>query len=94
MSEKGKAMIAQKEQEKIRRLLRKEGNKFLEVLKEEVDSCIILNDVDRLERLTSIIHIHMDSEVIRTLRKKGFDEEIRDLCDQAGKVKYYKGEKL
>jgi len=69
---------------KIEKRLREVGNKFVQVLKEEVDSAVILCDVGRLERLTSIVHIHMDSEVIRALREKGFDKDIRELCDRAG----------
>lgn len=77
----------EKEQEKLRKKLRELGDDFLQVIKEEVDSAIFLCDTERLERLTSIVHIHMDSEVIRALRKKGFDKEIRALCDRAGRIK-------
>jgi len=73
-----------KKEEEIRKKLRKVGNEFLQAIKEEVDSAILLRDVGRLERLTNIVHIHMDSEVIRALREKGFDKEIRELCDKAG----------
>jgi len=76
-----------KKEEELRKKLRKVGNEFLQVIKEEVDSAILLRDVGRLERLTNIVHIHMDSEVIRVLRKKGLDNEIRELCDKAGRIK-------
>jgi hypothetical protein len=79
--------INEKEREKIRKQLRKAGNDFLQVVKEEVDSCVLLCDVERLERLTSIVHVHMDSEVIRTLREKGLSKDIRKLCDKAGRIK-------
>jgi hypothetical protein len=58
----------EKERRKTEKDLRKVGNKFLQILKEEVDSAVILCDVGRLERLTSIVHVHMDSEIIRALR--------------------------
>lgn len=83
MSEK--SLEARKE--KIRKQLRKVGDHFLQVVKEEVDSCVLLCDMGRLERLTSIFHIHMDSETIRTLREKGLSSEIRELCDKAGRIK-------
>jgi len=78
--------INEKEREKIRKQLRKTGDEFLQTLEEEVDSCVILCDVERLGRLTSIVRTHMDSEVIRGLREKGFDKEITELCDRAGRV--------
>jgi len=77
----------EKEREKLRRELRKLGNKFLQTIKEEVDSAVFLCDADRLNRLISIVHIHMDSEVVRTLREKGFDKELRELCFRVGREK-------
>jgi hypothetical protein len=78
--------LVEKKQNKLRKDLRNLGNRLLQVMKEEVDSAIFLGDFGRLERLTSAIHIHMDSEVIRGLREKGFEKKIRKLCDQAGRV--------
>jgi len=72
--------------EELRTELRKTADEFLEAIKEEVDSCVLLGDVDRLERLISAVHAHLDAEVIRTIRKRGFDKELRELCDKVGRV--------
>jgi len=77
----------EKERKKIRGELRKRGNDFLETLREEVDSAVILCDVDRLGRLVSAVHNHMDAEVVRVIREKGFDKELRELCDRVGRGK-------
>lgn len=74
------------EKEVIRLKLRKVSNEFLDALKLEIDSCIILADIERFGRLVSMVKIHMDSEVIRTLREKGFDHELSSLCKKAGEV--------
>jgi len=52
----------EKERERIRKQLRKVGNDFLQAVKGEVDSCVLFCDVDRLERLISIVYIHMEKE--------------------------------
>lgn len=75
----------EKERDKIRKQLRKLGNDFLEALREEVDSSIILCDVERLDRLISIVHMSLDSQLLQALRNKGLDKEIRELCDLAGR---------
>jgi len=75
----------EKEREKVRKQLRKLGDRFLQSLREEVDSAVVLCDTERLNRLTSIVHVHMDSEVVRTIREKGFDKELRELCDRVGR---------
>lgn len=75
----------EKQREKLREELRKLGNEFLEALRDEVDSCVFLCDVGKLNRLTSIVHLHMDAELVRAIREKGFDKELRELCDRIGK---------
>jgi len=75
------------QKELIRKQLREISNELLKVVKEEVDSCVLLCDTERLDRLVSTVHVHMDSEVIRGLRQKGLSKEIRELCDKAGRIK-------
>jgi len=75
----------EKERKKIREELRKRGNDFLGTLRDEVDSAVFLCDVDRLGRLVSAVHNHMDAEVVRAIREKGFDKELRELCDRVGR---------
>jgi len=83
-----------KKEIKQRKELRKVADKFLRVIREEVDSAVLLYDIGRLERLTNIVYIHMDSEVVRALREKGFDKEIRELCDKAGRIKIAEAKKM
>jgi len=66
--------------------LRKVAREFLEALREEVDSCVLLGDTERLERLISAVHAHLDAEVIRAIRKKGFEKELQELCEKVGRV--------
>ena len=67
--------------------LRKVADDFLESVRDEVDSCVFLGDLARLERLVSLFRMYLDSEAIRTLRRKGFSEKLRQLAIEAGKVK-------
>ena len=76
----------EKERDEIQKKLRKLSNEFLDALKEEVDSCVILCDVDRLHELTHAVDVVMGYEVLKTLRDKGFGKEITELCDKAGRV--------
>jgi len=65
--------------------LRRSGNEFVNAVENEVDSCIFLKDLGRLDRLITAVHNHLVSELVRSLRAKGFDKEIRQLCDKAGR---------
>ena len=67
--------------------LRKVGDEFLHSLKEEVDSCVILGDIDRLHGLVEVVDMHLGHRLIKSLRDKGFGKEITALCDKAGRVK-------
>lgn len=53
-----------KELEKRKRF-RQVADEFLRVVKKEVESAVFLDDMDRLEGLVSIVHIHMDRRKIR-----------------------------
>ena len=66
--------------------LRKCGNELLERFKEEINACVILGDIDRLNRLTVIFKRFLAAELVSSLRKKGFGKELRELCDKAGRV--------
>jgi hypothetical protein len=66
-------------------LLRRTGIRFVKAVEDEVDSCIILKDLNRLNRLITAVHNHLDSELMRSLRAKGLNKEIRQLCDKAGR---------
>jgi len=74
------------EKEKIRRELRRLGDMFLQSLKEEVDSCVLLCDVDRLHGLVRQVDIYLEYRIIHDLREKGLDDEIKKLCDKAGVI--------
>ena len=75
-----------KEREKIRKKLRKAADEFLKVLREEVDSCVLLCDEGRLERLTALVNMHTSYELVRTIREKGFSKELTELCDKVGRA--------
>jgi len=72
------------EKEKVRQELRRLGDEFLKMLKEEVDSCVLLCDVGRLHGLFRQVDIYLGYRIIHDLREKGLDDEIRKLCDKAG----------
>jgi len=71
--------------QELRGELQKVADEFLEALREEVDGCVLLCDVDRLGRLVSAVHDHLYAEVVRGIRAKGFDKELRELCDKVGR---------
>jgi len=79
-------MKEEKEREKLRDELRNLGDEFLGLVREWVDDCVLLCDVGRFERLVSAFRIHTDSEVLGTIREKGFSKELRELCDRVGEV--------
>lgn len=63
------------------------ADKFLGRIHEIVAHCLILEDVDKLGRLVTQVHILMDYEVLNVLREKGLNKEIIELCDKAGRIK-------
>lgn len=71
--------------ERERKELRKLGNKFLNTMKEEVDSAVLLCDMSRLHDLVHAVDVVMGYQVLKTLRDKGFNKEITELCDKAGR---------
>jgi len=54
-------------------------------MREEVDNCVLLCDVDRLHGLIRQMDIYISYHVIRDLREKGLGEELDELCDKAGR---------
>ena len=66
-------------EDKVREELRKLGDNFLKAMKEEVNSCILLCDADRLHGLIHQVDIYLGYCLIHDLREKGFEEEIRKL---------------
>jgi len=71
----------------LQQALRKAGDDFLRLLREEVDSCVFLRDCARLHGLVSAVHSYLDHRLIQSLRDKGLDRDLRRLCVKAGKVK-------
>lgn len=77
----------EKEQEKIRHELRKLGDKFLERLREQVDSDVLLCDVEGLDKLVSAVNVVLDHRIVETIRNRGFSEEFKEFCDKVGREK-------
>lgn len=81
--------IAEKQAQKLREAkqneLRKVADEFLKAVKQEVDDAVFLIDVDRLDRLVTQVDIVMGYSVLKTLRDKGYNKEIQELCDKAGR---------
>ena len=78
-------VVNEKEREKVRKELRRLGDKFLQVVREEVDSAVILCDVDRLDGLIDAFRMQLDHELVNTIKKKGFSKELTALCDKVGR---------
>lgn len=76
-----------KETKIIRKELRLVADAFLATIKEEVDSCVFLHDIDRLGRLVTQVDIVMGYEVVKVIRDKGFSKELIALCDKVGETK-------
>ena len=72
-------------EDKEREELKKLGDDFLKAMKEEVNSCILLCDTDRLHGLIRQVNIYLGYCLIHDLRENGFEEEIRKLCEKAGR---------
>jgi len=79
--------MTEKEREKTRRELRRIGDEFLKVVKEQVDSCVLLCDSKGLSELVSAVDIVSGWQVVRTIREKGFGKELTELCDRVGRGK-------
>ena len=69
-----------------KKAFRKVADEFLLTIQEEVNSCLFLQDTERLSRLVNQVHIILDHELLQALRDKGFSKEIRELADKAGEV--------
>jgi len=75
----------EKEREKVQKELRKAADEFLETLREKVDSCVILCDVDGLHELVTAVHVVSDWQLVKSIREKGFGKELTALCDLVGR---------
>jgi hypothetical protein len=71
---------------KDHKTLRKVADEFINAVKEEVDSAVLLGDTDRLDRLVTQVDIVLGYEVLKTLRDKGLSKDITKLCDKAGRI--------
>jgi len=67
---------------KERKKLREVADRFLNAVKEEVDSAVLLGDADRLGRLVTQVDILLGYEVLETLRDKGLKKKCfgRNRC--------------
>lgn len=74
-----------KEREKVRKELRKTADEFLQVVREKVDSCVILCDVDGLDELVKAVEVVSGWQLVHLIREKGFGKELTELCDKAGR---------
>jgi len=77
--------MTEKEREKTRRELRKVADKFLKLVEERVDNCILLCDAEELSELTHAVDVAMSHNLIKTIREKGFSKELTELCDKVGR---------
>jgi hypothetical protein len=68
------------EKENLQKVLRRLGEDFLKALREEVDSYVLLCDVDRLHGLIRQVDIYLGYRLIHDLREKGLGEELKKLC--------------
>ncbi|MFA5307667.1 MAG: hypothetical protein WC365_09520 [Candidatus Babeliales bacterium] len=65
---------------------KKTANEFIEVMTQYVNQCVILEDVDKLGRMVKHVEMLTGYEVIESLKAKGLHDEIRALCDKAGRM--------
>lgn len=81
--------MAEKQAQEIREAeqveLRKVADEFLQTVRQEVNDAVLLVDFDRLDRLVTQVNIIMSYGVLKTLRDKGYNKEIRELCNKAGR---------
>lgn len=70
---------------KDRIALQKVANKFLQAIKERVDTYVLLGQVDELGRLVEQVEILGEFEIIHALKEKGLSKDITALCDKVGK---------
>jgi len=75
------------EKEKVRKELRELGDLFLRSIKEEVDSCVLLCDADRLYELIHHISVYLAYRLVHNLLEKGLEEEFGKLCVKASQLK-------
>jgi tRNA G26 N,N-dimethylase Trm1 len=83
--------LAEKQAKELREAeqneLRKVADKFLKVIKEEVDDCVFLCDSESLSELAHAVDVAMSHNIIKTIRDKGFSKELTELCDKVGRGK-------
>ena len=70
---------------KTKKMLETTAKKFLNVMNEKVETYLLLEDIDALDRLIAQMDILGGYEVMKTLRDKGMSKEITELCDKAGR---------
>ena len=69
---------------KNKKALKSTADEFLNTMREKVSTYLFLEDVDALSRLVAQMEILSGYEVLNTLKNKGMQKEITELCDKAG----------
>ncbi|RLI42880.1 hypothetical protein DRO64_05940 [Candidatus Bathyarchaeota archaeon] len=64
--------------------LRKVADEFLKLIRDTVNSWVLIGDEKSLRGLIALVKIYLDHRVIETLRDKGFLKELEELCEKAG----------
>jgi len=81
--------MAEKQAREIREVeqaeLRKVADEFLRTVKQEIDDAVFLVDVERLGRLVEQVEMVTSYNLLKNLKDKGYEKEIRQLCDKAGR---------
>jgi len=88
MQNKEKALrkLSASDKKMVRKAIRESGKKLLQILKEELLVCELTRNLDRVNRLLSVIHHHTAYEVMQSLQDAGLEKEITALADKAGQI--------
>ena len=78
----------QEQRDTERKRLREVADKFLEVIKQEVNDAVLLVDSERLDRLVSQVNIIVGFGLVKEIQDHGFGKELTALCDKVGRGKH------
>lgn len=70
--------------EEIRKEIEERANEFRKSFNDELLHCRITADLDRLGRLITLFHYHIDYELMKAYNDAGLQKELRELADKAG----------
>lgn len=81
-----KERTEQRAREILHAEIRKVGDEFRETVTDIVNNMVLLGDTESMSELSHLVAMYTAYNLLRSLKRKGLNEDITALCDKAGRI--------